>query len=316
MKFLDLTQSPSQEQDLPLEEIQNIIFSATGRTLEFEDQKLAAKYAELFKLIRLPDPIGFAVVANTFIPKGTVLCPYGGDSISRASLSENLEIEYLHTLWNADYAQQAKTRGDLGALFCHLPDEDFLIQVGIHQDDFKNVQKENMSVFINKNTNRLYFRAQEDISPGTLLGFSYGLTYWIEMKISPSLFSINNYSLLDITQLQVSGVGGFYDGKTGTARLFDVQNHANNLISGLALLELINLCHRSAQDVAHRTLRAHIFLNVAEFQARLTEQFDPVSKKLKNLIVFFPTKQAATCAPLPGSRIENGKTIITPKSKA
>jgi len=314
MKFLDLTQSSSQELDLPLEEIQRIILSSTGRALEFEDERLTAKYAELFKLIRLPDPIGFALVANTFIPKGTELCPYGGDTVSKASLSENLEIEYLYAPSNADYAQQAKTRGDLGALFCHLPDEDFLTRVGMHPDDFKNVQKENMSVFINKDK-RLYFCAKEDILPGTLMGFSYGLTYWMEMKISPALFCINNYRLLDITQLRVSGVGGFYNEKTGTARLFDMQNHANNLISGLALLELINLCRGSAQNVEHRTLRAHIFLNVAEFQARLTEQFDPVSKRLKNMIVFFPTKQAATCAPPPGSQIENGKTI-TPKSNA
>ncbi|MCX7120443.1 MAG: hypothetical protein NTZ67_01495 [Gammaproteobacteria bacterium] len=149
MKFLDKTRTPEVEVELSLAQVQALIKAETGRELVFEDLNLARTYNSLIKLIRFPNPIGFALAANQFIRARTKICCYGGVVTQNYNIQD--DISYLNTAKGPDgevYQFQAQNSGDLGALAIHLPDSDFLTTCDIDKDDYAAIQMSNVTEFL------------------------------------------------------------------------------------------------------------------------------------------------------------------------
>jgi len=206
MKFLDLTKSPVIEVELSLPQIQKMIQRETGRELRFMNSLLTKYYHKRFKLIRFPSPIGFSVAAAVDIAKGLVLFPYGGDTkkVRIDALMPFDNIDYLLYLCSPDGSaleSQAQHHGDLGSLAMHLPDEDFLKKIGVDPKNWDNIQQKNIAaVQLGDDISTIYYAAECDIKANTLLGYSYGLTYWTKLGISPLFIESGGapYKIIDL----------------------------------------------------------------------------------------------------------------------
>lgn len=312
MKFLDLTNPLAPiEKELSLKEIQQVVLDKTGRKLEFENPILAASYSKLFKLVYLSAPIGFIIVANERIEKDTLLCPYGGENIPLSSTENNQEIEYLATLFidsnmSQAFLQQAQKHGDLGSLFCHLPDEEFLNSNGFKPSDYSKIHQKNVRTVLLEDTNRIYLVATKAIEPGVPLGLNYGPMYWLDMQQSPAFFSANSYKLIDMKQLECSVLAGFYNRTTGKSGLFNFQKHTNDIF-GISMLAILALFQGEKDEVYFATTDYLIILNRQEVNAKLH-----INKKNHNAMIFFPYMQAQGCCVPPGSHIELGQNTIVP----
>lgn len=324
MKYVDFTHTPAIEQDLSLHEIQAIIQSDTKRTLIFEDPELAKQYDCLFKLVRLPNPIGFAIVANQRIPKNTVLCPYGGETQSKLPLENNDDIEYLLSCTNQytkeKISQQARVHGDLGSLFAHLPNLEFLEQIGLSQQ--AEIQTSNIKVFYDfvnqhsKKTVRLFFISTQDIYPDTIIGFNYGMEYWIESKVSPNLFHRNKNTLIDITRLNFDRVAAFCD-QSGKTRIYNIADPKHHIIVGYALKTVLLACKKTLKNdqtgsspVIFQSMHHYLALSMQEINRVLKKE--ELSRE-KHIFLFFNTVQVVGCPPPPNSHIdENGITHVLP----
>lgn len=320
MKLLDLRKSGSQraELDVPLDFIKRVVQQNTNRELRFEDPLLAGRYNEHFKLVLFPDPLGIVVVADKFIPKNTLLCPYGGQTINCAEATNSDEISYLLSPQNFNTAQQAKDYGDFGSLFCHLPSDDFLDKFCIAKQDCIGIQTANVDLEMQKkgNGSRLYFRTTQDIKPNTPIGYDYGVMYWVHVKESPILFAVNSFELIDLTQLKFISLVGFYDHETKRAGLLNSQTRRRDLLAayplsfvGKFMSEQLSATNPWAM---HRTLSSDFALNLPECAQVLFEAMSGV--KAENLMVFLPAHQMLNCAYPSGSYYDEKKGfVVMPK---
>ncbi len=316
MKLLDLRKSGSQraELDVPLDFIKRVVQQNTNRELRFEDPLLAGRYNEHFKLVLFPDPLGIVVVADKFIPKNTLLCPYGGQTISSKAVTSSDEISYLLSPQNFNTAQQAKDYGDFGSLFCHLPSDEFLDKFCIAKQDRIGIQTANVDLEMQKkgNDTRLYFRTTQDIKPNTPIGFDYGLMYWVQVKASPILFAVNSFELIDLTQLKFISMVGFYDHETKRAGLLNSQTRRWDLLEamnlGIASKLMKEQCSNENPWAMHQTLTSDIALNLSECVPVLNEA--GFGSRLKKLIIFFPAHQMLNCAYPPGSYYDEKKGFV------
>lgn len=225
LTFLDLSNGPlGVENHYPLYVIRQLIASHTGRSLVFDQCDLSIplglpaefrpvtvnQYSEYFKLVRFPDPVGFAIVANKDIAAGTFLFSYGGEKLSAEDVEQKNKAlsssDYLLTADNAEHkfhVQDAAEFGGLGALLAHLPSQEFIAD---HFDSSQAalIQAQNVEIFgmtialLNaKPYKEIFFRATQPISSGSVIGFDYGSRYWCEKAQSPVYFQKGKLSFIN-----------------------------------------------------------------------------------------------------------------------
>lgn len=330
MKFLNLTVEPHRETDITLKQFQNLIFLGTGRQLVLEDPFLYYQNEDYFKLVRFPDPIGFTIVANKKIPKNTTLCFYGGDNITDETTQQN--IAYLLRcagIAGISLTQQAEKSGDIGALFAHLPDQAFLTELGVDIADQTKIQTENVEVTCIPSNGklRLGLASSTDIEPGSIIGFNYGLHYWVEIGASPVFFQKNSIKPIASTELAFKNPLAVLCTENNNPRLFDVQAHtANSRTSALSLFFFYNRFQTpstSEQTVLYQDKNTTISValdrttfNETLAKTRITNQkADSKQAATTQPFIFFKTKQVIGCAPPPESVFENNKTVL-PTHKA
>lgn len=318
MLFLDLTQTKPQERDLNLNQIKSIYFKATGRKLVFEDTELSLEYNR-FKLVRYASPIGFILVANELIPANTLLCPYGGRQVSeKNALNENCE----YTLNLGTIIQDGSSEIDFGGLFVHLTDPQKMIDVfGVSRSDVTRFQGPNTKIIVLGN--RIYHISTEDILPGTILGFDYGIPYWMGRGASPLPFLRNSHSLtnFDNTTLNNS-IAVFSDKETGSKAIFNVLLFKKQFAAIDILYPLKHFLKYQNTPVIILTLELCLLISYADFKEVYekatcespkddTQPSLQSQRKLNQLYLFFPTNQIHTCALPPGFVIdrENNRSI-------
>lgn len=322
MKFLDLSKNPAVETELDLTQIQEIIQKETGRELRFTDQLLAKTYNSRFKLVKFPPPLGFAIAAATDIPKGSLLFPYGGDTkkVRTDSIKPSDNIEYLlhsHLPNGFSLEGQAQNHGDLGSLAMHLPDQSFLEQMGISTADQDKIQQENIEQVCFDDD--IYHVARHYIKANTLLGFNYGPLYWIDRSVSPLLIENGSFKALDLTGISFDGVAAFRDEKTQSTRLRSLADNQGGELYGLSMSALLQFfCNRDNQKLQPpyflMTLSIHAAIKWTTLSTTIEQSIvmTPGVRKApqpKSLITFFDSTPVFTCAPPPGSKIVDNKTI-------
>lgn len=310
VKFLDKTKTPAVEVELSLADIQRLIKTETGRDLIFADPTLLASYDNLIKLIRFPNPIGFAIAANQRIKKGTKLLCYGGEKVFN-NLPHD-DINYAITATD-DYGNQHRFQanhfGDLAALLVHLPDEDFLKVIDINQKDYPLIQMSNTTNVMYATKGECYFKASKDIEPNELIGFSYGFPYWIERMISPMLFKKGTMEILDITTLnKFTVIAALFNKKKGSAGILNRKKNDAQII-GIGMTTLTENCQKlpPPSHLFYQTTGVHVAIEHSDAK-RITSENYTSNEKSKNLICFFPVIEVASCEPPPGREIINGKT--------
>lgn len=206
MRYIDKTQTPKADNFYPLYVIKQIIAAETGRVLNFMDStdEFSGFKPALFTLVRFPDPVGFCLAANKTISAGKVLFSYGGEKLTerealrrnRVDPSEEDTSAYLLNAHNEDVkskltalTQDAKNEGGFGALLAHLPSAELLDDIGLSQ---AHIQTANTQSFLRGVTlsgkSRICVVASTHIASGEIIGFDYGLNYFVERKVSPLFF--------------------------------------------------------------------------------------------------------------------------------
>ena len=296
MKLLDLRGPNPREMELPLQAICQIVEKYTNRKLIFEESSLKQKYDRLFKLALFPEPIGFVVVANEFIKKNTELCPYGGETIL-SSIAQN-DVTYLLQV-DKNSAQNARNYGDIGSLFCHLPDKAFLDQFEFKDNCRAVIQQANVAAI--SRGGRIYFVATQDIQPNTPIGYSYGSMYWLEVKHSPILFAANSLTEVNLATQNFRPLIGLYDLATGSTRLFNTQSRERDCHCGLPITQFLELFKTQSESVAYQNSNIDIILEIQECVKVLGEHHN--GAKPTRLFIFSPAHQRLNCAPNPSSFI-------------
>jgi hypothetical protein len=325
MKFLDLSKNPAAEVELTLTQIQELIQRETGRELRFSDPNLAQTYDSRFKLIKFPSPLGFAVAAAVDIPKGSLLFPYGGDTKKIAAAakkpSDNTEYLFRTELPHGFLMEgQAQNHGDLGSLAIHLPNHEFLEQMDINATDQDKIQQENIgNVCLDNDKPIIYHVALRDIKANTLLGFNYGMTYWIGRGVSPILFENDSFKVLDLVSISFIGMAAFRDKETQSTRLRSLTENPGGELCGIPMVTLLRFfSDRSNKELLApyfmMTLSLHVAIKWATLSTTIQQSMvvAPAGRKVpqpKSLITFFDTIPVVTCAPPPGSRIVDNRTI-------
>lgn len=346
MKFLDKTKMPEIEVELTLEQIQTLIKAEAGRDLAFGNNALLNARNGLFKLIRFPSPIGFAVAANCDIPTGTILCGYGGEYIKDSKNLKNPKSAYIL------YADETNTScfdagefGDLGALFIDLPNAVFLESMGIKEDDLPTIQTSNIVTVESKEGRR--FITTQAISENELIGFSYGEGYWRMMRASPVLFHKNTLDTINLSTLKFNGKAVVHDDTTMSLTDINLFGCIGSYCQALLLMTQVlnkainttdnnNPSWRRYADHAqkfgltftlnsndagkeivlfeptvglHVTLSKEICKKVIENTLVSTEQGDT---RLTQLFNFFPALQVRHlgCEAPPGSTFVNQQTVL------
>ncbi len=306
MKFLDHTQPYPTEAELHLDAIKSIYFEATGRSMVFEDPKLTLLYNR-FRLERHPLPIGFILVANETIPPNTLLFPYGGEQLVNTT-PLNDESEY--TLDHEGISQNGQNTIDFGCLLVHLTTPQRLEDtLGIDRTTTREFQGPNTKSILIKN--RIYHATTEVILPGTVLGFDYGIHYWMGRHASPLPFlrssavpsSFNN-------ALLQNSIAVFYDKETGKKRVFNSEAFRHQLAGIDILYPLRHYLKYPDTPIFILTLQLTLIIAYDDFKAVYERSTTPVeetgssARQLSQLFMFFPTTQRKTCALPPGFDVD------------
>ncbi|OGT25222.1 MAG: hypothetical protein A3I77_05205 [Gammaproteobacteria bacterium RIFCSPLOWO2_02_FULL_42_14] len=322
MTFLNLTVDPPVERELSLMQVQSIIKAGTGRDLVFEDLQFTR--FSLLKLVRFPDPIGFAIVANQDIKSGTVLCPYGGEITSQpASPAPCTDIDYLLTAIdkNETYQQQARNSGDLGALFAHLPDKEFLEHIGLDTKDYPKIQMANTTNIlcpVNSGNYRFYMQSTCEIKKGTVIGFSYGWEYWAEKMISPVFFVNSTTEIFDMAQAQFTGRAIPYDSNKDIQKTMIGRENKLNSYSLFLFAQILSSYPAEAKTIILKhgleLERAAFFATTLRAACANPDVRTLKDLRLKQVMVFFPiTQQSKGCEPPEDSYITKEGVTKVPK---
>ncbi len=309
MRFLNLTLNPPKETTLADDIIKSLIKAGTGRDLIFTDTR-QSNYNSLFKLVRFPNPVGFAIVANQDIHAGTLLCPYGGKAVNSHDCDVDISYRIKSTsMYGGTIAQDAKESGDLGSLFVHLPTSEFLNTIGLNETQMAGVQCANTEVIfarLPEGAMALYLHATEKIPAGSILGFDYGLPYWAEMKISPILFKKGHHQIIPAKDLTFKNPPVAICTEKGTPRLLDITTMKQEALLLTFLMGIKNEFSVPGKEFIYFLTRTvHLILTKKEFNLITTQQ-----EAGAEYFLFFRTIQPATCAPPIGFKIADNKTVV------
>lgn len=177
----------------------------SGRTLHIRSETAFAYIG----IVKYDSPVGYGVFALRDIPKDTDLFLYGGKLISADSVPESAATSAgaaysLPVVGMPDQLLDAGEQGDIGSLCPHLPKPEALSQVVISEQQSEDIQYHNLTLAQTsvKGQMDVIFSARQFIPRGSVLGFSYGINYWVTREISPAVFTRQGDIMHDLKVLK------------------------------------------------------------------------------------------------------------------
>lgn len=285
-----------------LSEIKDLIKEETGRGLEiYQNERL-----DLLSLIKFPQPIGFAIVANELIPANTYICEYGGRRLTDDE-ANTANIEYLMraVVPNNEVIYQAKESGGFGSLFSCLPGAGTLIALAIKKP--YEFQTANVIDFIEND--RICFKSTKEIPKGAIIGFDYGLQYWASKFCeAPCLF-------------KEGGSGEIYgwDKVNYDPLIFAIDRACGNFPKNKFIPEQHILLGASSRQInCEFTKKSELHIESYGKESKVTmlksewEEFNRITQR--NPLMFFTTStNYSGCMPPPGYTIDDLNNTHVPQ---
>jgi hypothetical protein len=187
--------------------------------------------------------------------------------------------------------------------------------------DRDKIQQANIEqVCLNGDYTTIYHVALCDIKANTPLGFSYGATYWIDQGVSPLLIEDSSFSILNLTRIFFSGLAALRDKETQSTRLHSLTNNPGGTLCGVSMIALLRFfCDKNNKELqaSHfiMTLSLHVAIQWKALCTTLEESIIAIpdaskAAQPKSLITFFDSTPVFSCAPPPGFKIVDNRTIL------